>query len=642
MGKIIGIDLGTTLSVGAVMQGGEPVVVPNAEGQRLTPSVVAVNKKGEFMVGQNAKRQAVSNPENTIISIKRKMGQNIKIKLGDKRYTPQEISAMILQKIKKDCEAYLGEKISEAVITCPAYFDDSQRQATKDAGKIAGFDVKRIINEPTAAAMAYGLDKSNDQTILVFDLGGGTFDVSILEIGDGVFHVKATNGDTRLGGDDFDRHIVDWMADKFQKEHKVDLRKDPSILQRLMETAEKAKIELSGVPSTTINIPFITQTADGPAHIDYELTRAEFDKITADLVERTVGPTKQAMKDAALKPENIDKVLLVGGSSRIPAVQRIVKDYFKKEPSKEINPDECVAIGAAIQGGILGGEVKKDIVLVDVTPLSLGIETLGAVFTRIINRNTTVPTKKSRVFSTAADFQPSVDINVLQGEREMAANNKSLGMFTLSGIPPAPRGIPQIEVTFEIDVNGIVHVTAKDTATGKEQDITITGSSALKENDIERMTKDAEAHAEEDKKLKEQAETKNNAENLINTTERSMKELKDKLDEKKAEATREKIKELKAVMGKSDIEEIKTHAEALGEAAQDLFSDVYKKASKSAGGQQFQGSPGEGAEAGPGMGGKAGKEDGPDSDEEAEERLKKKVKKEGKEKVVDVDYEEVD
>jgi molecular chaperone DnaK len=622
MGKIIGIDLGTTNSVVAVLEGGEPVVIPNAEGARITPSVVAVNKKGERLVGQTAKRQAIMNPDNTIASIKRKMGSKKKVGMGGKKYLPQEISAMVIQKLKKDAEDYLGQTITEAVVTVPAYFEDAQRQATKDAGKISGLDVKRIINEPTAAAMAYGLDKAKDQTILVFDLGGGTFDVSILEIGDGVFHVKATSGNNLLGGDDFDEKIIDWLADQFEEENEIDLREDPTVLQRLKEAAEKAKIELSGVPTTTVNIPFITQGDEGPLHVDYELTRAEFDKITKDLVDKSIRPTKQAMKDAKLKPGDIDKILLVGGSTRIPAVQNAIKDIFKQEPSKEINPDECVAIGAAIQGGIIAGDVK-DVLLLDVTPLSLGIETLGRVFTRIINRNTTIPTKKSRIFSTASDNQPSVDIHVLQGEREMAPDNKTLGLFTLTGIPPAPRGIPQIEVTFEIDVNGIVHVTAKDLGTGKEQDITITGTGALKDDEIEDMIKDAEDHAEEDKKKKEEAEVKNNAENLINATELSMKEMKDKLDSKKSKEVKKKIKELRQALEAENMNEIKERTEALSEVAQDLFADVYKKASSQ------------------GMGA------GTEQEKDEKPRKKKGGKKKGKkgkddEEVVDVDYEEVD
>ncbi|HOP71881.1 MAG TPA: molecular chaperone DnaK [Thermoclostridium caenicola] len=592
MGKVIGIDLGTTNSCVAVMEGGEPVVIPNAEGSRTTPSIVAFSKTGERLVGQVAKRQAITNPERTVISIKRDMGTDRRVKIDDKNYTPQEISAMILQKLKADAEAYLGESVTQAVITVPAYFSDSQRQATKDAGKIAGLEVLRIINEPTAAALAYGLDKEKDQKILVFDLGGGTFDVSILEIGDGVFEVLATSGNNRLGGDDFDQRIIDWLADNFKMDTGIDLRTDKMAMQRLKEAAEKAKIELSGVTQTSINLPFITADATGPRHLDMTLTRAKFEELTADLVEKTMGPTRQALSDAGLTPNDIDKVLLVGGSTRIPAVQEAVKKYLGKEPFKGINPDECVAIGAAIQAGVLSGEVK-DLLLLDVTPLSLGIETLGGVFTKLIERNTTIPTKKSQIFSTAADGQTSVDIKVYQGEREIAAHNKLLGNFQLTGIPPAPRGVPQIEVTFDIDANGIVHVSAKDLGTGNEQKITITASSNLSEEEIQRAVKEAERYAAEDKRRKEEVETRNEADSLVYQTEKTLKELGDKLsseDRTKLQGELEKVKE--ALKG-SDIQAIRNAKESLTQAFYAISQKIYQQAGPQAGGPQGGFNPGD-------------------------------------------------
>ncbi|MBQ5659655.1 MAG: molecular chaperone DnaK, partial [Peptococcaceae bacterium] len=529
MGKVIGIDLGTTNSCVAVMEGGEAVVIANTEGNRTTPSVVGVSKSGERLVGQVAKRQAVTNADNTVSSIKRHMGTDYKTTVAGTAYTPQEISAMILQKLKADAEAYLGESVTEAVITVPAYFTDSQRQATKDAGKIAGLNVLRIINEPTAAALAYGMDKDNDQTVLVFDLGGGTFDVSILELGDGIFEVKATSGNNRLGGDDFDEKIIDWMIVEFKKETGIDLAMDKTAMQRLKEAAEKAKIELSNVTSSNINLPFITMNENGPQHLDLTLTRAKFDELTADLVEKTMGPTRQALKDAGLTANDIHKVILVGGSSRIPAVQEAIKNLLGKEPFKGINPDECVALGAAIQGGVLAGEVK-DVVLLDVTPLSLGIETLGGVFTKIVERNTTIPVSRQQVFTTAADNQTSTDIHVLQGEREMAQYNKTLGRFTLMDIPPAPRGVPQIEVKFDIDANGIVNVSAKDLGTGKEQRITIKSSSGLSDAEIDQMIKDAEMNAEADKKRKEEVDIRNNADAMVFQVEKTLKDMGDKVD----------------------------------------------------------------------------------------------------------------
>ena len=579
MGKIIGIDLGTTNSCVAVYEGGEPKVIPNPEGARTTPSVVAFSKTGERMIGQVAKRQSITNPDRTVISIKRDMGTSKKVDIDGKQYTPQEISAMILQKLKADAEAFLGTTVTEAVITVPAYFSDAQRQATKDAGKIAGLDVKRIINEPTAAALAYGMDKDQDkdQTIMVFDLGGGTFDVSILEISDGVFEVLATNGDTRLGGDDFDQRIIDWMADAFQRENGVDLRKDKMVLQRLKDAAEKAKIELSGMTASNINLPFITATAAGPLHFEATLTRAEFDRITADLVDRSMEPTRKALADAGKSVSEIDKVLLVGGSTRIPAVQEAVKKFIGKEPFKGINPDECVAIGAAVQGGVLGGD-KTDLLLLDVTPLSLGIETLGGVFNRIIDRNTTIPVKKSQVYSTAADGQTSVEIHVLQGEREMAAGNTTLGRFTLDGIPAAPRGVPQIEVTFDIDANGIVNVTAMDKGTGKETHITITSSTNMSQEDIDRAVKDAEKFAAEDKKQKEAVDTKNHAESLIFQSEKALGEIGDKISEEEKAPVKEAIEKLRTTVAGGDTEAIKADTEALEKAFYAISEKLYQQA----------------------------------------------------------------
>ena len=574
MGKIIGIDLGTTNSCVAVFEGGEPIVIPNPEGARTTPSVLAFSKTGERMVGQVAKRQAITNPDRTVISIKREMGTNYKKEIDGKAYTPQEISAMILQKLKADAEAYLGTSVNQAVITVPAYFSDAQRQATKDAGKIAGLEVLRIINEPTAAALAYGMDKETDQKIMVFDLGGGTFDVSLLEISDGVFEVLATAGNNRLGGDDFDQRVIDWMADKFKAENGVDLRNDKMVMQRLKEAAEKAKIELSGMSSTSINLPFITATAAGPLHFDATLTRAEFDRITADLVEKTMQPLQQVLRDAGLSASQIDKVLLVGGSTRIPAVQEAVKKFTGKEPFKGINPDECVAIGAAIQGGVLGGDVK-DLLLLDVTPLSLGIETLGGVFNKIIDRNTTIPVKKSQVYSTAADGQTSVEIHVLQGEREMAAYNTTLGRFVLDGIPAAPRGVPQIEVTFDIDANGIVNVTAMDKGTGKEQHITITSSTNMSQEEIDKAVKDAEKFAEEDKKQKDAVDTKNRADSIIFQSEKTLGEIGDKLPESDKEDVKAAIEKLKATVATGNTEAIKADTEALEKAFYALSEKLY-------------------------------------------------------------------
>jgi molecular chaperone DnaK len=583
MSKVIGIDLGTTNSCVAVIEGGEAVVIPNAEGARTTPSVVGFSKTGERLVGQVAKRQAVSNPDRTISSIKRHMGTDHKENIDGKNYTPQEISAMILQKLKTDAEAYLGEKVDKAVITVPAYFSDSQRQATKDAGKIAGLEVLRIINEPTAAALAYGLDKEDEQTVLVFDLGGGTFDVSILELGDGVFEVKATSGNNRLGGDDFDQRIIDYLATEFKKETGIDLRNDKMAMQRLKEAAEKAKIELSGVATSNINLPFISADASGPKHLDITLSRAKFEELTADLVEKTMGPTRQALSDAGLQPKDINKILLVGGSTRIPAVQEAIRKFLGKEAHKGINPDECVAVGAAIQAGVLAGEVK-DVLLLDVTPLSLGIETLGGVFTKLIERNTTIPTSKSQIFSTAADGQTTVEIHVLQGERSMAANNKTLGRFTLTGIPPAPRGVPQIEVKFDIDVNGIVNVSAKDMGTGKEQSMTITASTKLSDQEIDNLVKEAERHAAEDAKRKEEVETRNQADSMVYQAEKSIKEFKDKADAASIEKLQKATDELKEALKGNDIDAIKSKLEALTGPLYELTSAMYQKTGQQPGG----------------------------------------------------------
>lgn len=592
MSKVIGIDLGTTNSCFAFMEGGEPTVIQNAEGNRTTPSVVAFTKNGERLVGQVAKRQAITNSERTISSIKRHMGTNYTVKIDDKDYTPQEISGMILGKMKADAESYSGEKVTQAVITVPAYFTDSQRQATRDAGKIAGLEVLRIINEPTAAALAYGIDKENDQTVLVYDLGGGTFDVSILELGEGVFEVKATSGNNKLGGDDFDERIINWMSDEFKKEHGVDLKQDKMALQRLKEAAEKAKHELSSAMTTNINLPFITATASGPVHMDMDLTRAKFNEITADLVEMTMGPTRQALKDAELDVNDIDKILMVGGSTRIPAVQDAIKNLLGKEPFKGINPDECVAIGASIQGGVLAGEVK-DVLLLDVTPLSLGIETLGGVSTKLIERNTTIPTSKSQIFSTASDGQTTVDIHVLQGEREMAAYNKTLGRFQLTGIAPAPRGVPQIEVKFDIDANGIVNVSAKDMGTGKEQKITITSSSGLSDDEVDKMVKDAEKYADEDKKRKEEVEVRNQADSLVYQTEKTLKDAGDKAGAEEIDKINKAKEELKSALEGNDIETIKSKTEALTTVLYELSSKMYQQAGPEAGadptaGQQAQ------------------------------------------------------
>jgi len=644
MGKIIGIDLGTTNSCVAVMEGNDPVVIPNSEGGRTTPSVVAFTKSGERLVGQPAKRQSITNPKNTVFSIKRFMGRKIdevtdekgkvpyevisgdnstaRVKIGDRVYSPPEISAMILQKMKKTAEEYLGQEVTEAVITVPAYFNDSQRQATKDAGEIAGLQVRRIINEPTAAALAYGLDKkTSDHTVAVYDLGGGTFDISILQLGDGVFEVKSTNGDGHLGGDDFDQRVIDFLADEFKKQEGIDLRKDPMALQRLKEAAEKAKIELSSSSSTDVNLPFITATQEGPKHLNINLSRSKFEQLIDDLVQRTKTPCEKAMKDAGVTPDQVNEVILVGGSTRIPMVQELVKKLFNREPHKGVNPDEVVAIGAAIQGGVLAGDVK-DVLLLDVTPLSLGIETLGGVFTKLIDSNTTIPTKKSEIFSTAADNQPSVEINVLQGERQMAADNRSLGRFHLDGIPPAPRGVPQIEVTFDIDANGILHVNAKDKATGKEQSIRITSSSGLNKEEIEKMKNDAKEHAAEDKKKKESVEIKNQADSLVFQTKKQMEEMKDKISSDNRSRLEAEIKKVEEAIASNNTDQMKSATDSLSKVWNEIASQLYSQT----GGPQAQDTQGGGQQQAQGGTAEEGKENVQDASYEVVDEDEEKNK----------------